>query len=518
MQQRIRILIVEDNPTDAELMVRKLRLSGFELDWQRVDTEADYIANLDANPQLILSDFELPGFSGLRALELLKQRPSLDIPFIIVSGAIGEDIGVAAMREGATDYLLKDRIARLGPAVRRALQEVSERGDRKRLEAQFIEVQKMEVVGQLACGTAHNFNNALSVVMGYSELLLGSLGINRSERLQVEQIQYAAEQAAGIARQLLLVSRRQQVQSVELNINEVVNSMEEMLREWVEQNIEMTISYGDNVGLIKADPSYVWQMLMNLVINARDAMPNGGRLAIETSEVCLDDAYAQEHPGATPGAYVLLSVTDTGTGMTEEVKARLFETFFTTKPLGKGTGLGLATCQTAVRQSGGHIDVSSRLGEGTTFKIYFPAMRQSPLANVGFELKTTILNDGAETILLVEDEPAIRRLVQKVLITEGYNVLIASNGQEAIRVANEYRGNPISLLLSDLNMPQMDGKGMAERLRTKSPEMKILFTSGFASDEFMESEALQTGAKFLLKPFTTSILVRNVRQMLGASQ
>ena len=286
----------------------------------------------------------------------------------------------------------------------------------------------------------------------------------------------------------------------------------------MEQNIEMTISYGDNVGLIKADPSYVWQMLMNLVINARDAMPNGGRLAIETSEVCLDDAYAQEHPGATPGAYVLLSVTDTGTGMTEEVKARLFETFFTTKPLGKGTGLGLATCQTAVRQSGGHIDVSSRLGEGTTFKIYFPAMRQSPLANVGFELKTTILNDGAETILLVEDEPAIRRLVQKVLITEGYNVLIASNGQEAIRVANEYRGNPISLLLSDLNMPQMDGKGMAERLRTKSPEMKILFTSGFASDEFMESEALQTGAKFLLKPFTTSILVRNVRQMLGASQ
>jgi CheY-like chemotaxis protein len=246
-------------------------------------------------------------------------------------------------------------------------------------------------------------------------------------------------------------------------------------------------------------------------------MPNGGRLAIETSEVCLDDAYSQGHSSAMPGAYVLLSVTDTGTGMTEEVKARLFEAFFTTKPLGKGTGLGLATCQRAIRQSGGHIDVSSQLGEGTTFKIYFPTMRQSPLANVGVELKTTILNDRAETILLVEDEPAIRRLVQKVLIAEGYNVLIASNGQEAIRVADEYRGDPISLVLSDLNMPLMDGKGMAERLRTKSPGMKILFTSGFASDEFVESEAFQTGAKFLLKPFTTSILVRNVRQMLNAS-
>jgi signal transduction histidine kinase len=517
MSQRIQILIVEDNANDADLLVRELRRSEFDFDWQRVDTEPGYLAKLNPGLHLILSDYEMPQFNGFRALELLKQQPALDIPFILVSGTIGEEMAVAAMQQGAADYLLKDRIARLGSAVRRALQEVEERGERKRLEAQFIEAQKMEVVGQLAAGVAHDFNNVLAVIMGYSELIVQELSPDHPLQKYAEEIRLAAKRAAGLTQQLLIFSRKQTVQAVVLDLNEVVESMDKMLRRLIDENVEMTVVYGKQTGQVKADSGYVWQVLMNLVVNARDAMPNGGKLAIQTSAVTLDKAYAQAHPGTTPGDYVLLSVSDTGIGMAEEVKAHLFEAFFTTKPAGKGTGLGLVTCQTIVRQSGGHIDVSSELGQGTTFQVYFPRVEQPLPVAASSVHKTGPLRRGTETLLVVEDEPSVRHLAQGVLKAQGYDVLTAPNGQDALRVAREHKGQPIALVITDVIMPRMGGKVMAEWLKIAYPDLKVLFTSGYTEDTIAHHGVLDGGVEFLPKPYTPATLTRKVRKLLDTT-
>jgi two-component system cell cycle sensor histidine kinase/response regulator CckA len=512
MSQRIKILIVEDNPSDVELVVRELYRAGFDPHWLRVETEADYLANLSPDLDLILSDYAMPQFSGLRALELLKER-GVEIPFILVSGTIGEETAAAAIRQGAADYLLKDRIGRLGPAVHRAMQEVEERAEHRRLEPQFIEAQKMEVVGHLASGVAHDFNNILGVIMGYSDLLMSGLGPDSPLRKYAEEILHASERAAGLTRQLLVFSRKQTVQPVVLDLNDAVKDLDKMLRRLIDENVEMTIVPGKQTGHVKADSGYVGQVLMNLVVNARDAMPNGGNLTIATNNVTLDENYAHTHTGAIPGDYVRLSVSDTGTGMTDEVKARLFEPFFTTKPKGKGTGLGLATCQTIVQQSGGHIGVYSEVGKGTTFKIYFPRV-ELPLDVAARPIQTGPLPRGTETLLVVEDEPAVRHLACSVLQTQGYEVLSAPNGREALRVAREHKGSPICLVVTDVIMPQMGGKVMAEWLKTIYPDLKILFTSGYTDDTIIHHGVLEAGVNFLSKPYTFATLAHKVREML----
>jgi len=275
----------------------------------------------------------------------------------------------------------------------------------------------------------------------------------------------------------------------------------------------MTIVPGKQTGRVKADSGYVGQVLMNLVVNARDAMHNGGKLSIATTNVTLDENYARAHTGAIPGDYVMLSVSDTGIGMTEEVKARLFEVFFTTKPKGKGTGLGLATCQTIVKQCGGHIGVYSEVGKGTTFKIYFPRVEQ-PLDIAARLIQTGPLPRGTETLLVVEDEPSVRHLAHGVLVAQGYEVLSASNGQDALHVAREHKGSPIRLVVTDMIMPRMGGKVMAEWLKTTHPELKILFTSGYTDDAIAQQGVLEPGIAFLPKPYTPGILTRKVRAML----
>ena len=300
MPPPLQILIVEDNVNDANLLVRELRRSGIKFEWQRVDTEAEYLAKLNSSVDLILSDYTMPQFDGLRALKLLKQRVGLEIPFIIVSGTIGEERAVMAMQQGAADYLLKDRIARLPTAVRVALKEIAERSERRRLEAQFIQVQKMEVVGQFAGGVAHDFNNALAIIMGYGELVVQDLGPLHTMQKYLEEILHAAKRAAGLTQQLLIFSRKQTVQAVVLDLNELVESMERMLRQLVDENIELTMLCEKSIGRVKADAGYVWQVLMNLVVNARDAMPDGGKLAIKTSSATLDDVYARAHPERSP--------------------------------------------------------------------------------------------------------------------------------------------------------------------------------------------------------------------------
>jgi two-component system cell cycle sensor histidine kinase/response regulator CckA len=383
----------------------------------------------------------------------------------------------------------------------------------KKLEAQFIEAQKMEVIGQLAGGVAHDFNNILGVIMGYSDLIASDLGPESPLRKYAEEILHATERAAGLTRQLLVFSRKQTVQPVVLDLNDVVADMDKMLRRLIDENITMTIVPGKETGRVKADPGYIGQVLMNLVVNARDAMPNGGKLTIATSNVTLDDNYANAHTGVIPGDYVMLSVSDTGTGMSDEVKARLFEPFFTTKPKGKGTGLGLTTCQNIVQLSGGHIGVYSEIGKGTTFKVYLLRVDQ-PLDISTKSVATSPLPRGTETLLLVEDDPSVRHLAYTVLEAQGYKVLRANNGQDALRMAREHKGPPIRLVVTDVIMPLMDGKVMAGWLQTTYPDLKILFTSGYTDDAISHHGMLEKGVAFLSKPYTPVILARKIRAML----
>jgi len=513
LKSPLHILHLEDDPTDAALIHSTLEAEGIACTTTCVQNRNGFLAALEqGNIDLILSDFSMPGFDGFSASEIVRAKwPA--IPLILVSGTLGEERAIDSLKSGATDYVLKERLGRLGPAVRRAMQEVEERAERRRLEAQFIEAQKMEVIGQLAGGVAHDFNNVLAVIMGYSDLISAELGPDSPLTKFTDEIRHASDRAAGLTRQLLIFSRKQTVQPVVLDLNDTVNDLHKMLRRLIDENIEMTIVPGTQTGYVKADSGYVGQVLMNLVVNARDAMPNGGKLTIATSKVTLDENYARAHAGVIPGDYALLSVSDTGTGMTKEVKARIFEAFFTTKPLGKGTGLGLATCQTIVQQSGGHIGVCSEVGKGTAFKIYFPRVEQA-LAVAARPIQTGPLPRGTETLLVVEDEPSVRHLACSVLAGQGYEVLSASNGQDALHVAREHKGAPIRLVVTDVIMPLMGGKVMAEWLKTTYPDLTFLFTSGYTDDAIARHGVLDSGVEFLFKPYTPATLGRKVREML----
>ena len=513
MNQPLRILHLEDDPNDAALVQSTLEASGINCATTCVQDRDDFVAALEhGGIDLILSDFSLPAFDGLSATEIVRARWP-ELPVILVSGSLGEELAIDSLKSGATDYVLKGRLSRLVPAVHRAMSEVKARAERERLEMQLIEAQKREVVGQLAGGVAHDFNNILSVIIGYSTLIASDLGPDSPLQKYLGQIQHASDRAVGLTRQLLVFSSQETVESVVLDLNTVVKDLAQMLRRLIDENIEMKMVPGSHIGRIKADSGHVGQVLMNLVVNARDAMPDGGKLTITTSHVTLAGIDALSLPGASPGDYVVLSVGDTGTGMTEEVKARLFKAFFTTKPKGKGTGLGLATCQTIVRQSGGHITVDSEMGIGTTFKVYFPQVEQ-PLGLVAKPAQTGPLPRGTETLLVVEDDPAVRHLARGVLEAQGYEVLSAANGQDALHVVREHKGAPILLVVTDVIMPLMGGKVMAEWLTTTDPDLKILFTSGYTGDLLAQQGVQEAVVEFLAKPYTPTSLVRKVRELL----
>jgi len=638
----LRILHLEDDSHDAALVQSTLAAGGVACQMTPVQCRRDFAAALERGEMdLIISDFKLPAFDGLAALDMTGAKYP-DLPFILISGTVGEELAVESLKRGATDYILKERLARLAPAINRAMKEVEERTanrrtekalqeteqrlrivfnesvlgialvaedgrpiltnaalqkmlgytgeelskmpfadfthsddraadvelyqqllqgrrksyqiekryirkdgqvvwgrlsvsvaggatgqpgfaigmveditERRNLEAQFIEAQKMEVVGQLAGGVAHDFNNIIAIIMGYGDLMTQNLGGDSPIKSHLEAIQMAAERAAGLTRQLLVFSRKQTVQPVVLDLSEVVSGMEKMLLRLIDENIELTFSLGKESGRIKADSGYIGQVLMNLVVNARDAMPQGGKLAVATDNITLDEHYTRLHKGAIPGNYVMFSVSDTGVGMTDDVKARLFEAFFTTKPKGQGTGLGLVTCQTIVQQSGGTIDIHSEVGRGSTFKVYFPRV-DLPLDVAAHSIQTGPLPRGTEAVLVVEDEPAVRQLARSVLELQGYEVLTASNGQDGLRVVREHKGNPLRLAITDVIMPQMGGKIMAEWLKSTYPNLKILFTSGYTDDTIARHGVLEPGVEFLPKPYTPSTLTRKVREMLDA--
>ncbi|MDY7040589.1 MAG: ATP-binding protein, partial [Chloroflexota bacterium] len=379
----------------------------------------------------------------------------------------------------------------------------------------LLQAQKMEAVGRLAGGVAHDFNNLLTAITGYTSLLLRNLGEDDPLRGDVEEIKKAAHRAASLTGQLLAFSRRQMLQPKMLDLNTVITSMEAMLRRLIREDIKLVTVLAPDLGYVKADPGQIEQVIMNLAVNARDAMPQGGKLTIETVNTYLDEDYAVQAVDVQAGPYVMIEVTDTGVGMDEEILSHIFEPFFTTKGLGKGTGLGLATVHGIIKQSGGHIEVYSEPERVTTFRIYLPQVEGEieQVEQVQIPLESLL---GSETILLVEDADIVRALARVVLHRNGYNVLEASHGREALLVCEQHDG-PIHLLVTDVVMPEMGGRELAEHLTALHPEMKVLYASGYTDDAIVHRDVFERDTAFLQKPFTPEALMRKVREVLDIS-
>jgi PAS domain S-box-containing protein len=393
-----------------------------------------------------------------------------------------------------------------------ALREVTEK---RQLEEQYRQAQKMEAVGRLAGGVAHDFNNQLTVITSCTELLLMDTKEPDPRRDNLEEIRKAAQGAAALTRQLLAFSRQQVVEPKLVTIEEVVASAEKMLRRLIGEDVELVAVLSEAPATVKIDPSQLEQVIMNLAVNARDAMPDGGKLTLETSAVELGEAYARTHWPAMPGRFALLAVSDTGIGMTDQTRARIFEPFFTTKEIGKGTGLGLATVYGIVKQSGGFIWVYSEPGQGATFRIYLPRVDEPPTASQPVASTASLL--GTETILLTEDAPALRGMARQILERYGYTVLGASDGKEALSLAHSL-ADPIHLLLTDVVMPGMSGRELAERFIKKRPQVKVLYMSGYTDDAVVRHGVLRPGIAYLQKPFTPESLAHKVREVLDSDR
>jgi len=634
---RLRVLLVEDCADDAELIERSLRESDFSIDVRVVTGEADFRASLaEFSPELVLSDWALPGFSGAAAVAIAHAWDQ-NVPCILVSGTLGEELVVEALRSGATDYVLKQRLEALAPAIRRALAEVAERREQARLtadlaatraryfdlydvapvgyctvseqgrileanltaatllgvvrgglvdqpitrlildadqdsydvhskqlfesgepyslelrmlkedgtsfwahlaataaqdadgvlvcrvvlsdisvskslEGQLLQAQKLESVGQLAGGIAHDFNNLLTAIHGYGELLGQGLPEGDPLRADLDEILRAADRAAELTRQLVAFSRRQVLKTRVLDPAEVVEGIAPMLRRLMGEDIALVTKTEPDLGHVKADPSQLEQVILNLAVNARDAMPEGGELTIVTTNVEVGAQHVGPRPEVGPGRYVLLAFSDTGVGMDPETEAHAFDPYFTTKEPGKGTGMGLATVYGIVSQSSGSIHVDSEPGRGTTFKIYLPRVDEEATA-ASEAVTVRPATTGSERILLVEDNAAVRAFARRVLEAQGYTVLEAARGIEALAISAS-EGGALDLLVTDLVMPGLQGHQLAERLWADRPDMPVLYVSGFVENQMISSGISKHEVAFLPKPFSAAALGEAVRQVL----
>jgi CheY-like chemotaxis protein len=379
------------------------------------------------------------------------------------------------------------------------------------LEQQYQQAQKMEAIGRLAGGVAHDFNNLLTAILGYCELLLVDLGPTDLHHTDVVEIQKAGERAAELTRQLLAFSRKQIIEPTVLDLNRVVTDLQSMLGRLIEEDVKVMLALGPDLARVKADRGQVEQIVLNLAVNARDAMPAGGTLTIETANVELDEHYASAHFCVKPGPYVVLTVTDTGTGMTPLVQARLFEPYFTTKEPGKGTGLGLATIHGIVTRSGGSVHVYSEVGRGTSFKVYFPKVDSAEMV-VETARAVSRPHAGGQTVLLVEDSEGLRDLARRLLERQGYTVLAAGNAEEALQLF-EHNAR-IDVLLTDVVMPGASGPELTRQLIERRPELRVIYMSGYTEEAIVHHGVLHSGVAFLHKPFTSDTLGKKIREVL----
>jgi signal transduction histidine kinase len=522
MPRPLSLLLVEDSEDDAELVLYELRRQGFDPHATRVETGADLERELAKGGwHLVVSDHNLPSFSSAEALRLVKQHAP-QIPFIVVSGSIGEEYAVEAMRGGASDFVIKTKLHRLAPAVERELREADQRLEQQRTAAALVEseerlrqAQKLEAVGRLAGGVAHDFNNLLTAILGYADLALASFPPGTPTRSDLEEIKLAGQRAVDLTRQLLAFSRQQVLHRRVLNLGEVVENVARLLRRVIGEDIAIEISSREGLWSVMADRTQIEQIVMNLAVNSRDAMQNGGRLRIETANFVAVPGGGRDVP-SRPGEYVRLRVVDTGDGIPPEIQSRIFEPFFTTKEAGRGTGLGLSTVYGIVQQSDGFIFLDSVPSQGTTFTIYLPRTLETPKSEGPAPAESGPRRAGTETILLVEDEASVRDLASRVLTAAGYRVLSAAGPQAALRTASNYP-EFIHLLVTDVVMPDMSGPVLAERLRQARPNLDVLFISGFSGESITAIQPFGQN-RLLSKPFTPDGLVARVREVIGQAR
>jgi signal transduction histidine kinase/DNA-binding response OmpR family regulator len=627
--QPLAVLMVEDSDADAELCVRELKKSGFEPRVDVVQTAREFGAHLsDGSYHVILADFTLPAWNGLEALELLRKMDK-EIPLIIVTGTMREEQAAEWLRKGAADFVLKDRLSRLGPAVRLALERKALREDcarleqkcreteqrlerlaafpklnpnpvlefsnegaltycndaavelarslgrehpsavlppdcativrtclvsgqkrlgvesalggrtfswsffpiqasqvvhcyviditeRQHLEAQLRHSQKLESVGRLAAGIAHDFNNVLTVVQGHIGLLRCEAELSQTGKESVQQIARVAERAGKLTSQLLAFSRRNVMAPRQLDLNEILTGISSLLHRTLGEDITYQFDYASALPAVYADAGMIEQIIMNIAVNARDAMPKGGQLVISTALVEVDESYVQRHPAeARPGQFVCLSIADTGCGMDNVTLSRMFEPFFTTKEFGKGTGLGLATVYGIVKQHKGWIEVQSQVGQGSTFKIYLPPSDKTADKQSGKPADDKVPR-GTETILVVEDEPPVRFIIKGVLERYGYKILEAANGVEALALWHQHHSD-IALLLTDMVMPVgLSGQELGEKFSAQKPGLKVMYVSGYSLQVAGKGFAVMEGINFLQKPFDGTRLAFAVRHCLDS--
>ncbi len=469
----------------------------------------------------------MPRMSGDQLVRELRSRRELDdMRVILLTAKADEQLRVRMLREGAHDFVTKPfSVAELRARVANqvAIKQASDSlqvdltrksDEAEELARQLRHAQKMEAIGRLAGGIAHDFNNLLTVIGGYASLLLETQPARELASELAGEIKLASDKAAELTRQLLAFSRRQMLQLQVVDLNALVSGLERMLRRLIGEDISLVTHLAPGLGRVKADPGQLDQVIINLVVNSRDAMPDGGRLTLETGEVVLDESLARALPDIAPGTYVVLTVSDTGSGMSEEVKQRVFEPFFTTKEVGKGTGLGLATVYGIIKQTGGHIGFQSELGRGCDFTVYLPRVEADDVREPrGLAEVRAVAGD--EVVLLVEDDAMVRVFTRKALERLGYEVIEASDGNEALE-ALQRRQRPVDVVVTDIVMPLMGGRELAQRVLERWPGTPLLFVSGYSDDAILRRGVLDQGAHFLQKPFTAAALARALRRALDS--
>ena len=515
----LRVLFVEDSPDDVELISRELRRHGFHPEARAVQDRRDFLEALNSGGvDVVLSDHSMQGFTSTEALRLLHEQ-SKDIPFIIVSGTIGEDSAVDAMRAGAHDYVLKQDLRRLGPAVERELREAANRRVQRSTQAalqateeRLHHAQRMESVGRLAAGIAHDFNNLLTVILGFSEFLIDRLPPDEVARRDASEIRTAAQRATGLTKQLLAFSRQPVIERRVVDLVAAVNDLQPMIRRLIGEDLRCEFDLAAPPQPVLIDPGQFEQVVLNLVLNARDAMPSGGHLRVAIARDRIEAARAAALD-VTPGAFVVLSVTDTGQGIETETLEYIFEPFFTTKPPGEGTGLGLATVFATVRQSSGAVEVDSAVEQGTTFRVYLP-LSAAAAPDVERTPERAPGRAEASTVLVAEDEPGVRAFLEMALTRAGHKVIMSQSGPEAVAIGQQSAA-PIDLLISDVVMPGLSGPEVAQQLRRYHPAMRTLLLSGYASHMALRDQVIAEPGAFLQKPFTADALMAKVREQLS---